>query len=224
MLRNHRRSPYFAHTRVVNAWRPGEHVGRALRIDTALLVNTALRIGGALRVGIPLFMVGTIAAGCVAPTHPGDAHTIPDDTAGAATDTARPVIDVIDGDTIVIDVSGTHETVRLLGIDAPETKHPRRPVECHGPQSYELLRSLLPSGTRVYVRRDIVARDHFGRLLLYVWRLDGTFVNRELVVRGAARPLTTPPNGAHHDDFVGAAFDAHRYRRGWWALCVDGHR
>lgn len=163
--------------------------------------------------------VATIAASCAAPAHRGDARTTPWD----ATSTV-PVIDVIDGDTIIIDISGTRETVRLLGIDAPETKHPRRPVECHGPQSYELLRSLLPTGTGVHVRRDVVARDHFGRLLLYVWRIDGTFVNRELVLRGAARPLTIAPNGAHHDEFVAAAFDAHRHRRGWWALCVDGHR
>ena len=172
------------------------------------------------RIGTVLCVVGTLTTGCASPARPGDSHATSTDTARSVAD----VVEVIDGDTIVIDISETHETVRLLGIDAPETKHPRRPVECHGPQSYELLRSLLPSGTRVHVRRDVVARDHFGRLLLYVWRLDGTFVNRELVVRGAARPLTIAPNGAHHDDFVAAAFEAHRQRRGWWALCVDGHR
>ena len=175
------------------------------------------------RIGTVLCIVGTLTTGCASPAHPGDSHATSTDTARSVADVVE-VIEVIDGDTIVIDISETHETVRLLGIDAPETKHPRRPVECHGPQSYELLRSLLPSGTRVHVRRDVVARDHFGRLLLYMWRLDGTFVNRELVVRGAARPLTIAPNGAHHDDFVAAAFEAHRHRRGWWALCVDGHR
>ena len=197
----------------MNAWRPCDESG-------IIPLRTGLRVGPFLRVGTALCLVGTIATGCASPAHPGDSSVSSDDTARSVVD----IIEVIDGDTIVIDISGTHETVRLLGIDAPETKHPRRPVECHGPQSYDLLRTLLPSGTRVHVRRDVVARDHFGRLLLYVWRRDGTFVNRELVRRGAAGLLTIAPNGAYHDDFVEAAFDAHRHRRGWWALCVDGHR
>jgi micrococcal nuclease len=135
--------------------------------------------------------------------------------------TAR-IIEVVDGDTFTADISGRRETVRLLGIDAPETKHPRRPVECWGPQSAELLRSLLPAGATVDVRRDVVARDYFGRLLLYVWRGDGMFVNVELVERGAARPLTIAPNGAHNDAIVAAAFRAHAGRRGWWADCAGG--
>jgi len=186
------------------------------------------RIGTAPCLGTVFCVVGTLTTGCALSARYDDMRAASNDTARSVVDVdvvdVVDVVEVIDGDTIVIDVSGTHETVRLLGIDAPETKHPRRPVECHGPQSYELLRSLLPPGSPVHVRRDVVARDHFGRLLLYVWQIDGTFVNRELVVRGAARPLTIAPNGAHHGDFVAAAFDAPRHRRGWWALCVDGHR
>ena len=132
------------------------------------------------------------------------------------------VVDVVDGDTLIADIAGRHETIRLLGIDAPETKHPRRPVECWGPQSAESLRDLLPPGTTVAVRRDVVARDYFGKLLLYVWRADGLFVNVELVERGAARPLTIAPNGVHSDAIVAAAFRAHASRRGWWAHCTGG--
>lgn len=160
-----------------------------------------------------VLLAAAVVAGCSRSTTSGDEHVPARDTA--------TVVDVVDGDTIIVSVAGAHETVRLLGIDAPETKHPRRPVECHGPQSDDALRSLLPPGSRVHVRRDVVARDHFGRLLLYVWRDDGTFVNRELVLRGAARPLTIAPNGAHHDDLVTAAFDAREHRRGWWSLCID---
>ena len=38
---------------------------------------------------------------------------------------------VIDGDTIKI--SG--QSIRYIGVDTPETKHPQKPVECFGPEA-----------------------------------------------------------------------------------------
>ncbi len=42
------------------------------------------------------------------------------------------VIKVVDGDTITIDLNGKAETIRLIGINTPETVDPRKPVECFG--------------------------------------------------------------------------------------------
>src|SRR4051812_6198269 len=42
------------------------------------------------------------------------------------------VTHVVDGDTIEVRVGGHVEKVRLLGIDTPETKDPRKPVQCFG--------------------------------------------------------------------------------------------
>lgn len=127
---------------------------------------------------------------------------------------------MVDGDTIVARIGGHGEEVRLIGIDTPETVHPDRPVECFGPEASEHTKALLPEGTAVTVRRDVEARDVYGRLLLYVWReSDGTFVNLELVANGFARPLSIEPNTAHAGDFVAAARAAERGRLGLWRSC-----
>ena len=124
---------------------------------------------------------------------------------------------VIDGDTIV--VSG-HRHVRLIGVDTPETKDPRRPVGCYGKEASRFTTSLLPAGTAVRLVGDIEQDDQYGRLLAYVYRrADGLFVNAELVHRGYAVVLTIPPNVAHTDEFVALAADARVAGWGLWSAC-----
>jgi endonuclease YncB( thermonuclease family) len=57
------------------------------------------------------------------------------------------VIAVVDGDTIEVrDSEGHTDTVRLLGVDTPETRHPDRPVECFGPEAAAYTRRRTPGG------------------------------------------------------------------------------
>lgn len=134
---------------------------------------------------------------------------------------APTVVEVVDGDTIVVRVGGRDETTRLIGVDTPETKHPTKPVECFGPEAAEFTRRVLPPRTEVRLERDAEVRDHFGRLLAYVYRAhDGAFVNLELVRRGFARPLRIPPNDAHTGDLAAAADDARAHARGLWEACT----
>ena len=129
---------------------------------------------------------------------------------------------VVDGDTVVVEIDGTRETVRLIGIDTPETVKPNAPVECFGPEASATTKELLPEDTEVRLERDVEARDDYGRLLAYVYRAsDGMFVNLELVRQGYAVLLTFPPNVAHVDDFVDAADAASDAGRGLWSACVD---
>src|SRR5215218_5848103 len=39
----------------------------------------------------------------------------------------------VDGDTIAVNMNGTVETIRFIGIDTPETHKPNAPVQCYGP-------------------------------------------------------------------------------------------
>ncbi|MBS1838545.1 MAG: thermonuclease family protein, partial [Actinobacteria bacterium] len=55
---------------------------------------------------------------------------------------------VVDGDTIVADVRGSRERVRLIGIDTPESVKPNSPVECYGKEASAHTQELLPEGTR----------------------------------------------------------------------------
>ncbi len=129
------------------------------------------------------------------------------------------VSQVIDGDTIVLNIDGREETVRLVGLDTPETVHPERPVECFGPEASAFTSSLLPQGTPVTLERDREARDAFGRLLLYVRRSDGLLVNRELVARGFATVLVIPPNDAYASAMREAEEGARAAGAGLWSAC-----
>lgn len=130
------------------------------------------------------------------------------------------VVRVIDGDTIVVRAGRRTETVRLIGIDTPETVRPDTPVECYGPEASALTHRLLPDGTAITLSRDREPRDDYGRLLAYVHRrADGLFVNRELAARGAARPLTIAPNTAATAEIVAAAHDAEDAGLGLWGAC-----
>ena len=126
---------------------------------------------------------------------------------------------VVDGDTIDVTVDGTEERVRLIGIDTPETVKPNTPVQCYGPEASEHTKELLPPGTPVYLERDLVARDDYGRLLSYVFRTDGVFVNRDLIDNGFARPLEIKPNLAYHVYFEQGAENARAAGLGLWSHC-----
>ena len=127
---------------------------------------------------------------------------------------------VVDGDTVVVHLGGRDEHVRLIGIDTPETVDPRRPVQCFGKEASNRTKALLPKGTAVRLERDVEARDRYGRLLAYVYRVeDGTFVNLALAEEGYAQSLTIPPNVAYADRFAAAVADARRAGRGLWGAC-----
>jgi micrococcal nuclease len=127
---------------------------------------------------------------------------------------------VVDGDTVVVHLGGRDEHVRLIGIDTPETVDPRKPVQCFGKEASNRTKALLPKGTAVRLERDVEARDRYGRLLAYLYRVeDGTFVNLALAEEGFAQTLTIPPNVAYADRFAAAVADARSARRGLWGAC-----
>jgi micrococcal nuclease len=142
---------------------------------------------------------------------------------GQTAKASGPVIArVIDGDTVVVRADTGDETVRLIGVDTPETKHPSKPVQCFGKEATAFTTSLLPEGTSVRLERDVEERDRYGRLLAYVYRADdGVFVNLELARQGFADVLTIAPNVAHSTEFVAAVGDARTNQRGLWTAC-DG--
>ena len=131
------------------------------------------------------------------------------------------VVQVIDGDTIDVEIGGRTERVRLTGIDTPETKKPNSPVECWGPEASDFTASLLPAGTVVRIERDIVGRDDYGRLLGYVYLVDRSdlFVNLQIVELGFAQPLTIEPNSTFASEFTEAARRAERSDLGMWGAC-----
>ena len=106
--------------------------------------------------------------------------------------------------------------VRLIGIDTPEV-YPE--VECFGPEAEALLADLAPVGTLLRVEYDLDPRDPYDRELLYLYTADGTFVNLELVARGAAEAVLFEPNDRYWDELRAAERAAQDARRGLWAQC-----
>jgi micrococcal nuclease len=128
------------------------------------------------------------------------------------------VIEAIDGDTIIVAFADGHtDTVRLLGVDTPEIHHPRKPVQCFGPEAADYTARRL-TGRAVQLEGDVETRDIYGRLLAYVI-VDGHRFDDELLRRGYGRLLVIAPNRAHARALLAAELDARRYDRGLWSAC-----
>jgi len=126
----------------------------------------------------------------------------------------------VDGDTVVVEIDGREESVRLIGIDTPESVARDRPVECFGPEAKARTAELLPVGTVVRLERDVEARDRYDRLLAYVTRdEDDVFVNLLLVEEGYAESFPFPPNVAHQPELDRAEAEARAAGRGLWPAC-----
>ncbi len=124
---------------------------------------------------------------------------------------------VVDGDTVDVMTGRGTDTVRLLGVNTPETHHPTKGVECFGPEASVFTERRL-TGRRVELELDVEHRDRYGRLLAYVI-VDGERFNDLLLRRGYVRMLIIPPNGAHGRVMLQEQLAAKRAGRGLWGSC-----
>ena len=139
---------------------------------------------------------------------------------------AEPAVvrSVVDGDTFRVTLAdGTKATVRLLGIDAPETKDPGEPVGCYGPEASDRLAKLLPAGSKVWLEQDKTDRDRNDRLLRYVWvkkNNGGRYLVNEVMVRdGYGLANRFAPDEARLDRIEAAQDRAVAAGRGLWSAC-----
>ena len=143
----------------------------------------------------------------------GQGGTGPQHAAVPAEATPAVIEYVHDGDTLFLD---DDTKVRLLGVDTPEVgEH----AECYGDEATALLRSLLPEDSTVSVLSDVQPLDQYGRALLLLWTADGTFVNLELIERGAAEAVVLEPNLLYADEFEAAEDAAKAAGLGLWGAC-----
>ena len=136
------------------------------------------------------------------------------------------VVDVTDGDTIRVDIEGTEYRLRYIGIDAPETVAPDRPVDAGGPEASARNKELV-SGKTVYLEKDVSETDRFGRLLRYVWISTDAgwiMVNRQLVLEGLAYAHGYSPDLKHQAILNSAQARAQAAGRGLWAAEVQSPR
>lgn len=127
-------------------------------------------------------------------------------TAFLTQDLSGPVIRVLDGDTIEVELGGERERIRYIGIDTPEMGDTRPAIRALAFEARQA-NARLVEGRRVRLELDVDKRDRYGRLLAYVWVGD-TLVNEALVRSGHAATYTFPPNVRYVERFVAAARSA----------------
>ena len=133
---------------------------------------------------------------------------------------------VVDGDTLKVEIDGKEETVRLILVDTPETKHPQLGVQPFGPEASAFTVSSL-NGKEIGLEKDVSDRDRYGRLLRYVW-VDGELFNQQLIAKGLARVAIYQPDVKYIDQFRTSQQKAQREGIGIWSIenyaQEDGYR
>jgi micrococcal nuclease len=149
-----------------------------------------------------------------------------DSTDNSPTELAR-CLRVLDGDTFEVEWQGQNERVRLLGIDAPETRRTktlRAQAELLDIDPDFLLRYgeitkqtaenwLLNRDVRLIFPNDEVLRDNFGRLLCYV-ELQGTDIGERLLLGGNA--IIYEAAHPREESYRLFQAEAQKQRRGIW--------
>ena len=133
----------------------------------------------------------------------------------AGVDGPVAVVRVVDGDTVVV---APRTTLRLIGIDTPETVDPRKPVQCFGREASAWAHALL-DGKEVWLEYDPSQGrlDKYGRTLAYVWLPDGVLFNQVMIADGFAHEYTYDLPYRYQDAFAAAERDARESERGLWS-------
>ncbi len=131
------------------------------------------------------------------------------------------VTHVNDGDTIIVrEPDGHEETIRFIGVDTPEVKDPRKPVQCFGEAASAHTKAVIPvgSGVRLAPDPEDSDRDKYGRLLRYVYLPDGTLYNEQLIIDGYGFAYVVFPF-SKLEQFRADETAARNANRGLWAGC-----
>jgi endonuclease YncB( thermonuclease family) len=128
------------------------------------------------------------------------------------------LVQVVDGDTIKVKDAIT-QTVRLIGIVAPESHHPTKPDECFGAEATKHLADLI--GEHEVTLTDDPSqsdRDKYDRLLRYVF-VGKVNINKKMITDGYATEDTYAEPYKYRDSFVAAEKSAKAHNRGLWKAC-----
>ena len=137
---------------------------------------------------------------------------------------------ISDGDTITVLSGGSTIKIRLIGIDAPESRQNQKALKdsnrsgndlesilAQGKQATVFLKSVLKKGDTVSLEFDTVRHDKYGRTLAYVYLSDGRMLNDLIISSGYASPMTIPPNVKYKDLFLKSYQNARDKKKGLWA-------
>lgn len=129
------------------------------------------------------------------------------------------VLRVVDGDTIRIDYNGKDEKVRFIGLDTPETKDPRKPIQCFGREATAKMTEFAENkNIRLEFDKTQGERDKYGRLLAFVYSEDNKNLAYEMIRQGYGNEYTYNSNPyKYQNEFKEAARKAREENKGLWA-------
>ena len=138
-------------------------------------------------------------------------------TASGAMEGPYPVAYVFDGDTIAVLKDNKEVTVRMIGIDTPESvNRDQSKNTSEGLEASLWLHERL-KGRQIYLEYDEQRMDRYGRDLAYVWLEDGkTLMEDELLMNGMAVTLPMEPNTRYSKHFADMEQQAKKEKAGFW--------
>ncbi len=132
------------------------------------------------------------------------------------------VVRAVDGDTLVIEIGGELVTIRLIGLDTPETVDPRKAVQCFGIEASEKMKQLVEAGlVRIESDPSQGARDKYGRLLVYAYvpadsRGEDIMLNLHMIAEGYGHEYTYNLPYTYQTEFQKAEQSAREKKKGLW--------
>ncbi len=126
---------------------------------------------------------------------------------------------ITDGDTYHVELNGEDVTVRLIGVDTPESVAPesyRKENTEEGSKVSELVKEKISIGDTVYLEYDTSGTDRYGRTLAYVYFSDGTMVQDWLLSNGYAKVYTCEPDTKYAEHFEELESLAKEQKVGIW--------
>lgn len=136
------------------------------------------------------------------------------------------IVRVVDGDTIMATVADDTRSIRLCGVDAPESKHPDESRNVpEGDEACAFLETIVKPGQKVFLQRDVSDADKYGRLVRYVWlslpddqndpnEVGAKMANAIMLREGYAKPLRCEPDTRYAPLFDSLAAEASEMSRG----------
>ncbi len=118
------------------------------------------------------------------------------------------VVWVSDGDTYIVNWHDEEVTVRLIGVDTPESVASEEYQEksgkkntAEGKAASNVMKEKLPKGSFIYILPGKEPVDLYGRSLVYAWFEDGTMIEDFLLINDYAKILEIPPNTEYSEHF-----------------------
>jgi len=129
------------------------------------------------------------------------------------------VTEFVDGDTIKVNMNGSVETLRFIGVDTPETHDPRKAVQCFGLAAASFTKQLIGNNSvRLMADPTNTNRDRYNRLLRYIYLPNGTLINAEIIKQGYGFAYTAFPF-EKIDEFKALEKQAREHSLGLWGNC-----